>query len=84
VARATPTGAVAARVGAAAAAAGYRAAASPPGPPLGARALAFPRSGFYERDAGLRLRVKASPAVRRVQRSPAWAPAARVARAVGV
>jgi peptidoglycan/xylan/chitin deacetylase (PgdA/CDA1 family) len=79
-----PYGAVDRRVVAAAAAAGYRAAASPPGPPLGPHALAFPRSGFYERDAGLRLRAKASPAVRRVQRSAAWAPAVRVARAVGL
>jgi peptidoglycan/xylan/chitin deacetylase (PgdA/CDA1 family) len=79
-----PYGAVDRRVVAAAVAAGYRAAASPPGPPLGAPALAFPRSGFYERDAGIRLRAKASPAVRRLQRSPAWTPVARVARAVGL
>ena len=79
-----PYGAVDRRVVAAAAAAGYRAAASPPGPPLGPRALAFPRSGLYERDAGVRLRAKASPAMRRLQRSSAWAPVARVARAVGL
>jgi hypothetical protein len=58
--------------------------ASPPGPPLGPAALAFPRCGLYERDAGLRLRAKASPAMRRLQRSSAWAPAASVARAVGL
>jgi peptidoglycan/xylan/chitin deacetylase (PgdA/CDA1 family) len=79
-----PYGAVDARVVAAALAAGYRAAASPPGPSLGSRPLAFPRSGLYERDEGARLRAKVSPTVRRLQRSQPWPRVARVARAVGL
>lgn len=79
-----PYGAVDARVVAAAAAAGYRAAASPPGPSLGSRRLAFPRSGLYERDEGPRLRAKVSPTVRRLQRSSRWPRVARVARAAGL
>jgi peptidoglycan/xylan/chitin deacetylase (PgdA/CDA1 family) len=79
-----PYGALDARVVTAAAAAGYRAAASPPGRPLGPRALTFPRIGLYERDERGRLRTKLSPRVRRLQCSPAWPRVAHVARAAGL
>jgi peptidoglycan/xylan/chitin deacetylase (PgdA/CDA1 family) len=67
-----PYGDVDGRVVAAAARAGYRAAAALPSRLDSRDPLCWPRVGVYQVDDGLRFRLKVSPALLALRRSPAW------------
>ncbi len=67
-----PYGDVDGRVVAATARAGYEVAAALPGRLAGEDPLCWPRIGVYRVDDARRFRMKISPAIRRVRRSPLW------------
>lgn len=67
-----PYGDVNRRVVVAAGAAGYRSAAALPVRLRGSDPLCWPRIGIYHADDERRFRMKTSPAIARVRRSPAW------------
>jgi peptidoglycan/xylan/chitin deacetylase (PgdA/CDA1 family) len=78
-----PYGDVDARVVAATARAGYSAAAALPQRLSSGDVLQWPRIGIYQVDDDLRFRLKVSPAVRRLRRSPAWDSLAALGRLRG-
>jgi heparosan-N-sulfate-glucuronate 5-epimerase len=68
------------RVSRAAAEAGYEAAATLPGRTPEPHPLAWPRVGIYHLDGEGSFRLKVSPAIRRLRRSSAWVPIAKIIR----
>jgi peptidoglycan/xylan/chitin deacetylase (PgdA/CDA1 family) len=77
-----PYGDVDDRVVKAAREAGYEAAGTLPKRFIRPRPLEWPRVGVYHGDDARRFRLKVSPAVRLLRRSPLWAAADRARRAV--
>jgi peptidoglycan/xylan/chitin deacetylase (PgdA/CDA1 family) len=77
-----PYGDVDSRVVAATAHAGYRAAAALPSRLHQPEALKWPRVGIYRRDDDARFRLKISPTVARLRRSPAWSSLDRLRRGI--